>query len=716
VLIATFGDQRLVYKPRPLAVDRAFQELLTGLEPSQRTIGIDDRGEYGWAEFVAPAPCADEAAAERYYERTGALLAILHAVGATDLHLENLIAAGEYPIVIDLETLFHPRLTPAAQSGAEQAALELVARSVLSIGLLPGGRAGDVSGIGATPGQTLPFEVDAWEGAGTDEVRLKKVKSRIGAVPSRPTLNGTPVDPLAFAEALDRGFARQYERLRARPPDFSAFRTLSIRAVLRTSSTYAALLAESTHPNLLRNMIDTELLFNQLWQPEFARILPSERRQLLDGDIPAFVTTPESRDLQGHDGTRIGGILHETGLEAANARMAVLGAADLRRQLWFLRASLASLGTRATAMARPERIDARVIGDFLVDTAVHDGPEATWITLRHSDDRYKIGLAGYDLYSGLAGVALFLAYLARQTGDERYRTLAAGALATIEGRIAALKARPLPGAFNGLGGILYLYDHLATLWDRPDLRDRACGLLPDLAAHIETDAVGDVIAGSAGCIPILLALGADDLAKRCGERLLTRQDGLPYPRGFAHGLAGVAWALGELGETEAALQAAARERQLLAKGVWNDIPGNERQTAWCHGAAGIALSRLALFRRTQDAAIKADAVAALEHHLQSPLAANHTLCHGALGNLEPLRLAAEMFPEDARWAQALADATRAAHADIAQRGLQSPQPWPLIEPGLMMGLAGMGLDLLRADDPDAIPSVLLLSRCRSSPR
>ena len=60
-------------------------------------------------EFVAASGCTEAEAIQRFYERQGAYLALLYALEATDFHLENLIAAGEYPVWVDLESLFHLR-------------------------------------------------------------------------------------------------------------------------------------------------------------------------------------------------------------------------------------------------------------------------------------------------------------------------------------------------------------------------------------------------------------------------------------------------------------------------------------------------------------------------------------------------------------------------------------------------------------------------------
>src|SRR5579862_8999473 len=116
VVIAGFtGGERLVYKPRSMAVDEHFNELLVwlnerGAEPAFRRPKSLGRGQHGWAEFIRREACASTAEVKRFYQRQGALLAVLFALEATDFHCENLIAAGEHPMLIDLEALFHPHL------------------------------------------------------------------------------------------------------------------------------------------------------------------------------------------------------------------------------------------------------------------------------------------------------------------------------------------------------------------------------------------------------------------------------------------------------------------------------------------------------------------------------------------------------------------------------------------------------------------------------
>ena len=75
------------------------------------------RADYGWQEFVSYRPCTELAEVEVFYQRQGALLALFNALDGTDIHHENVIAVVDQPLLIDVETLFHPTLLPRAVTG-----------------------------------------------------------------------------------------------------------------------------------------------------------------------------------------------------------------------------------------------------------------------------------------------------------------------------------------------------------------------------------------------------------------------------------------------------------------------------------------------------------------------------------------------------------------------------------------------------------------------
>jgi type 2 lantibiotic biosynthesis protein LanM len=392
---------------------------------------------------------------------------------------------------------------------------------------------------------------------------------------------------------------------------------------------------------------------------------------------------------------------------------------------------------------------ARAVGDRLVALALCEGDEATWIGLSLLKERQWLLLPlGHDLYGGLPGVALFLAYLGTASGEGRYTSLARSALAALRGQVKRQRsALKTVGGFEGWGGIVYTLTHLAALWGQPELlaeAEEAVELLPPL---IDQDEHLDVVGGAAGCLASLLCLYRCSpsertlaAALRCGDRLLDQarslEQGIGWVTraaagpltGFAHGAAGMAWALLELSAVSglprfrsAARQAIAFERSLFSRkaGNWPDLRDAEAfgqsgdnsrpqfMTAWCHGAPGIGLARLQSLRHLDDEETRAEVDAALRTTVGQGFGGNHSLCHGDLGNLELLLQAGEVLHP--RWRAQAGHVASQVMENMANEGWRCGIPSPAESPGLMTGLAGIGYGLLRLADPASVPSVLVLA-------
>ncbi|HEY0735246.1 MAG TPA: type 2 lanthipeptide synthetase LanM family protein [Herpetosiphonaceae bacterium] len=641
VLIATFTSGfKLVYKPRSLAVDLHFQELLAwlnqrGAHPPFRTLHVLDRQHYGWVEYVAADSCASTEEVCRFYERQGAYLALLYGLEATDIHFENLIAAGEHPVLIDLESLFHPRAGGLDLGQSDALAGDTMTRSVLRVGLLPHRIWGndeaegvDLSGLGAATGQLSPHAIPYWEGGGTDEMRLARKRMEMRGGQNRPTLNGAEVELLDYAEAIVAGFTAMYRLLLAQRESLLAddgplarFAHDEVRIIMRPTRAYALLLRESFHPDLLRNALDRDRHIDRLWvgvdqQPYFARLIPAERDDLLRGDIPMFTSRPESRDVWSSTKERIAEFFDEPGVGLVRRRIQRLSEDDLRQQRWFVNASLATLAINLDQEQRPrspsaashqpverERLleAARAVGDRLAKLALRGTEDASWIGLTlERDSRWTLVPLSEDLYSGLSGVALFLGYLGATVAEPSYTTLAQAALTSLRRQIERdQSAIRLIGGFTGWGGIIYTLTHLGALWSQPDLLHEAEVLVGEVARRLDRDSHFDIISGAAGAILALLGLyhctGAPSalaVAVQCGDHVLAAA--LPMKHGsgwlvptatqpmagFAHGAAGMALALHQLALASsnerfrrAALDALAYERSLFVPehGNWPDL-------------------------------------------------------------------------------------------------------------------------------------------------
>ena len=375
-LLTRFSSgRRLVYKPRPIGALAHFQDLLAWINrlddrPGFRTLPVLNRGAYGWVEFVAYQPCRslDEIAA--FYQRQGGYLALLHTLVAQDMHLENLVAAGEHPVLVDMECLFQPELYPrelANPSGRDTGFLfhpdilppevQSLAesrenRSIFYTGLLPypvwatQARPGiDLSGLGGWKGQMTPQSLPLFEAAGTDEMHLVRQRMPIDASLNRPSLDGADVRLVDHLPALIEGFEHVYcllyrhrAELLAGSGPFGLLACDQMRVIFRDTFSYSLLLGESYHPDVLRDALDRDRVLDYLWvgasqQPDFPKIIPGERVDLLCGDIPFFTTLPDSTDVWDSTGQRIPSLLRETGLARVQRRLLRLSDEDMAQQV-----------------------------------------------------------------------------------------------------------------------------------------------------------------------------------------------------------------------------------------------------------------------------------------------------------------------------------------------------------------------------------------------
>jgi lantibiotic modifying enzyme len=133
-------------------------------------------------------------------------------------------------------------------------------------------------------------------------------------------------------------------------------------------------------------------------------------------------------------------------------------------------------------------------------------------------------------------------------------------------------------------------------------------------------------------------------------------------------------------------------------------------TAWCHGAAGIALSRMELLHAspTPDPYLKQEITSAIQTTLRTGFGHNHSLCHGDLGNLEVLLFAIQQCGMHQYTAE-LESLTEQILTRGEQQGWLSGIPLGVETPGLMLGLAGIGYQLLRLARPDMCPCLLLVA-------
>jgi type 2 lantibiotic biosynthesis protein LanM len=726
VAILTFADgSRVVYKPRDLAAHERFGAAVRWLgevvaDLGLRTAAAVARDGYGWVEYVAARPLPDHAAADRFYRRQGALLVLLHALHAADMHFENVIAHGDQPVLVDTEALFHPALATPVDS--IDPAGRMLAESVQRTGLLPvvvAGESGaaDVSALGGT---TVTEVVTDWEAGTRGTLReVRRTVTRTGAT-NLPRLDGQVVDVSDHEKALLDGFRTAYDAITRHRTEFTDLLDEcagdEVRVAVRHSRGYARLLAESTRPELLRDGLTRDNALDVLWvesadDPLRWRVCRHELADLWALDVPMFTARPGSADLWSATGQRLPGALERPGLSSALAKVNAMSEVDLRDQEWIIAAALATRtaeGAHRAAAPLPghlggtaapaERllVSACALADQLVARTHASGDRVNWLGLELVDDqRWLVLPMGASLGTGHLGVALFLAQVADLSGVPRYAEAARQALDGLPRLFDLMRGRPdLVGAigcggFHGFGGIAYGLARLTTLLGDDGLRGATRTAVELAAAATKAPGPAGLANGGAGCLAAMTAVHTElglreaaDLAKECADGLaeLVRRTGgrcgrPDGPSGFADGTAGIAWALAGH-DPEAAGLAASHARAA------------DGDLGWCAGAAGLAMAGGPL-----DPLL-----------LDRPVLSDLSLCHGELGIADALTTE-HLSAERRRRAGLILDA-------YTQYGPICGTPGGVPTPGLLNGVAGIGYGLLRLGYAERVPSVLLLEPSR----
>ncbi|MDD3794791.1 MAG: type 2 lanthipeptide synthetase LanM [Lachnospiraceae bacterium] len=212
----------LYYKPHSLKKNQNYQKLYRFLCEKAELGCCDvkylDEGTYGWEENMEYQACSQEGEAERYYKRIGIHLCLGYALSASDLHGENIVAHGEFPIVVDLET-FPGYATERSGKTAEEKAGKILAASVLKTGMLPTlswGSGKDtvlLSAMGGKEKIVTPFKMPVIKNGGTSEICIAYDTVTMKMSGSVVRLGETVLNAGDYASFVCSGFRTAYQAL-----------------------------------------------------------------------------------------------------------------------------------------------------------------------------------------------------------------------------------------------------------------------------------------------------------------------------------------------------------------------------------------------------------------------------------------------------------------------------------------------------------------------
>jgi type 2 lantibiotic biosynthesis protein LanM len=650
---------KLVYKPKNLGLEQTYFDFLAwinqqGVALPFKLLKVINCSTHGWMEFVEALPCENQQAVRRYYQRAGMLLCLVYALRGTDCHCENLIACGEQPVLVDLETLLHHR-TWANEDDADARSLanERLQDSVVGTALLPGwqlvpyalieGMRQNLSGLGDSSGQEIPYYALKWKHINTDTMAIAREDTKMPPKQNQPFGEGINTSLSNYSEELIDGFRQMYqflmqrqETLLAPNSPITAFSRQKVRLVLRNTSIYFSVLQKSLDAKYLRDGVERSIELDILSRTflgakskrRFWALVAAETRALEQLDIPYFSAYSDSNAIVINAEEAIDKFLDRPSYDDVISRLQQLDDADLAEQISIIRGSLYScladeklniLSHSAepylnsiASFSQAEILDRAIaIATQIQQRAIYGANGSTaWIGMGYVPPakQFQLQPLSYGLYDGCCGVSLFLAALTKVTGRSEFGDLALRSLKTLRTMMqdseTGLRQKLFEeigiGGAKGVASIVYAFVRIAEFLGETQLiveaqQAASCLMVVD-------EASGDLAPGIAdGTCAIILSLLA--LYKATKE-----------PTTLARA---TSWGKHLL------------DTRVTAEGgykAWTTLQG-KTLTGFSRGAAGIAYTLLQLYAATQNVVFRSAAKEAIacEPNCQSLDTPNNTL-------------------------------------------------------------------------------------------
>ncbi len=521
LLVTLANGRRVVYQGKDLRIVVWFNELVAelgraGLSPTLAPLPLLAREHHAWVDFIEPASCTDSEQVGRYFTRVGMYLRLFQALGSADMHGRNLLAVGEHPVFIDLETLLQPPRASLRGTRIAQAARDRYDASPLSVSLLPlwltgapGSRAVNIGGLNRGGMFAVP-----------NTTKLAPVPSTMPTVADKTHSPGEYLPQLvegyrAMSAALATSDGIRAHLARAAELRIAVlWRSYMVHKPIADTSVVPLLLTDGR----LRDAFLTRLVMGLPDERSFVLGL-DELRAIREGAYPSFSAQPGNDAIFLADGTRVPGAFATSALERVTL---VRDREDTTRDLDTI---VTAIGCEAlfhndpppppsvtVTTAPPAASDAPTplahavaIGDFLLEEAVVSSDGMMWVGaawLPMSAAR-RIDILPADLLSGSAGIAVVLAYLARRTNEVRFRDAARLALAPIQAElVATLEHKQFAGgAFIGVGAQFFALGKCAELLRDDDLHAFVIRKLSEVPSTIiGPSSPRDVVLGTAGLL------------------------------------------------------------------------------------------------------------------------------------------------------------------------------------------------------------------------
>ncbi|MEM9549004.1 MAG: type 2 lanthipeptide synthetase LanM family protein [Bacteroidota bacterium] len=759
------NGKQLVYKPRSGELDQMFNTLLE--EINSANIGVDfqrinllNKTTHSWVEFINQLPVDEENQIENYFKRCGALIGLSYLVMGFDLHFENIIAHGEYPILIDLECMFKSDDTQF---------------DVLSIGLVPQLFAVqdtffDCSGLGADgKGETTPFW--QWVNLNTDQLDLIKESTHFSNGKNQLFFDGKLVSPKNFLNQIIEGYQIISDWFLHKKETneinnlFSVFKDKTIRVLPRSTQTYSNILENSYLLNALKSSDErSEIIAKSLddftFLPTVAdehkeRIREHEKEALLRMDIPYFTANTSRTYLEQSGQKVIENFFREPPYNFILNRIKTLDRKDIQEQINLIKDAFAARyhlkddkhESSKSVMNTPFSIDHELalIIDKIVNIAQEEDEKYIWKSYQASGSG-KIFLGGLNdsLYSGRLGIAIFLAaYLKKKKNHEIQQivdSIIHDVILNLSAFLTGIDQSSFLSFSKGITGIIYTLLKIDPIKYKETALHLTSFFTDELIAKTTEN---DLLEGCSGALISLIELykiepvrKLKDKIQFIGEKLLRersidKKTGLHIWKssfnnnpltGLAHGASGIAYAILKLYELtseskylEAFYEAVNFEDFYFSdkENNWCDLRNRNAafHNTWCYGATGIGMVRLYAYQALNDPRFLKDVKNVIALIRSESVNDLDTYCCGNFGKIDFLLEAFTILKDNEilSLANHMIEKLVLKKENVGNYITHEATKIRSENPSFFRGLSGIGYVLLRSQNPSCFPSVGLLN-------
>jgi type 2 lantibiotic biosynthesis protein LanM len=561
-IITYLDDKRVIYKPHDVSTELRYHNFTQWIGKKNnidmKGYCILDKGNYGWEEWVEHIPCESEADLKYYYRRIGVILCVNYMLNAYDLHNENIIASGAYPIVIDTETILKNYECDNFDS-INSYTYNKIRETVVAQGLLPSHiRKGqsisiDVSGMSGEGEQEYPVKLPVIINAKRSDMKCAYQYLKSTPKNNIPFLQDKVIMPTSYLENVLEGFQTIYEYAMSNKElvleQYKPFKKLILRHLRRNTQTYAMILQTSRHPDFLIDGTSRELFLMTLYkdrnldEPKEYMAVKDEVIQLLNNDIPMYSYRADGTNLISDYGLNVKNYFDKSAFSLIEKKLQNMNPHDLNQQKLFIVLAITSIDDATMSNYHIDRVGisyilkdikeknnlsniendllyehCKRIAERIEEGAIYseDRVKVNWIGVSMGgldEIRWNVAPLSYNLYDGIGGIAIFFHALTKTFQDNRYKFLCNALDATLEEHMnhillmnKEIVSNSGSGGYSGECSLMYVYLTLFEITKKKIYWENAEKLYAVVQNQISKDIENDIISGNAGAILTLLKM------------------------------------------------------------------------------------------------------------------------------------------------------------------------------------------------------------------